>query len=155
MSKPIVTPQELADEWKRSGGLDQTRQAIITDFLASSQKNTILTRLDTILPTILLRPSLKHRKEKDKRKLHAEIMGLVESNYSIIQGSAKEVERGITLGGPAGERGRGIAEELGVLLRGSRGEYVKDVVLVEEGVEGQFLWKRLLLLSRTDCCFFS
>lgn len=61
-------------------------------------------------------------------------MGLVEKNYSVIQSCANEVERGITISGAGGERGRGIADQLGVLLRGSRGEYVGEV---REEVEGK------------------
>lgn len=35
MESPISTPEDLVNEWKRSGGLDLARKSILNEFMSS------------------------------------------------------------------------------------------------------------------------
>lgn len=140
----LSTPQQLADELKRCGQFDELRRALLNDFLASvaaphtamhgtdaqqPDKETLLARLESMLPSQLSTPAFKAA----GRNHNAILLQTVEAD-GLLARTAEEVERGIlgTLGtgSTAGASGTGLGSRIELalenVLRQSRGELVVE-----------------------------
>ncbi|GAA5993744.1 hypothetical protein JCM5350_008217 [Sporobolomyces pararoseus] len=63
-----LTPALLASQWKKSGQFDKLRKRLLSDFLASAEKDQLVKDLDTILPQMLTsaQPPLSRIPRKDR-----------------------------------------------------------------------------------------
>ncbi|KAJ8295056.1 Autophagy-related protein 11 [Rhodotorula toruloides] len=101
---PELTPKQLAEQWKRQGGLDALRKQLLQDFLASPDRDQLLSSLDTLLPTVLSssttltrlprkdRPSAVLRTLQQRVALR-EPVGKLEGELRSGKGKGKRVER--------------------------------------------------------------
>ncbi|GAA5835560.1 hypothetical protein JCM11251_002964 [Rhodosporidiobolus azoricus] len=123
-----ITPQKLAELWKKQGGFDSLRKQLLADFLASPDRDALLTRLDTLLPLVLSQtPSLPRLARKDRpatalaeverRDALKETMDKLEVR---LRSTRERDAEGKRIGSRAKE-GRRIERELGNALRKARG----------------------------------
>uniref|UniRef100_A0A0K3CBN3 BY PROTMAP: gi/342319868/gb/EGU11813.1/ Proteophosphoglycan 5 [Rhodotorula glutinis ATCC 204091] n=1 Tax=Rhodotorula toruloides TaxID=5286 RepID=A0A0K3CBN3_RHOTO len=101
---PELTPKQLAEQWKRQGGLDALRKQLLQDFLASPDRDQLLSSLDTLLPTLLSSSTtLTRLPRKDRpaavlrtlqqRSALREPVGKLEGELRSGKGKGKRVER--------------------------------------------------------------
>ncbi|GAA5983215.1 hypothetical protein JCM11641_006853 [Rhodosporidiobolus odoratus] len=102
--KPELTPQHLAELWKKQGGFDLLRRELLNEFLASPERDALLTRLDTLLPTLLSStPAVARQARRDRssyltselerRDALKEASDKLEVRLSGKKGAGKRVER--------------------------------------------------------------
>ncbi|GAA5901459.1 hypothetical protein JCM6882_006283 [Rhodosporidiobolus microsporus] len=121
-----ITPQKLAELWKKQGGFDSLRKQLLADFLASPDRDALLTRLDTLLPLVFSQtPSLPRLPRKDrpatalselkKRDALKECMDKLEVRLRATR------EKGTGTGRSRAKEGRRVERELANTLRRARG----------------------------------
>ncbi|BGP31875.1 hypothetical protein JCM10296v2_003653 [Rhodotorula toruloides] len=138
---PEVTPKQLAEQWKRQGGLDALRKQLLQDFLASPDRDQLLSSLDTLLPTLLSSSNtLTRLPRKDRpaavlrtlqqRSALREPVGKLEGELRSGKGKGKRVER---------ELRRCLCEARGVpfIEEGDAEDEVKIEVKAEERVKAE------------------
>ncbi|KAL8280571.1 hypothetical protein RQP46_006894 [Phenoliferia psychrophenolica] len=126
-SSTVATPQQLADQFRRSGAFDLLRKGLIDDFLKSPDKAMLDARLDEIIPAALSRPS--HKAPGSKKERHQSVVADIEGRHTVLHRVVVEVERSLR----AKEREKESKGQLGQLsseldrqLRRSRGERIDE-----------------------------
>ncbi|GAA5928436.1 uncharacterized protein JCM15063_003878 [Sporobolomyces koalae] len=100
-----LTPTHLATLWKKTGEFDKLRKQLLADFLASADKDALVTHLDSILPGLLTdtAPPLSRIPRKDRP---AHIMAALD-RQDLLQRNLDKARTRLTKTGTRGSKGLG------------------------------------------------
>ncbi|GAA5959924.1 hypothetical protein JCM3765_000643 [Sporobolomyces pararoseus] len=134
-----LTPALLASQWKKSGQFDKLRKRLLSDFLASAEKDQLINDLDTILPQMLssAQPPLSRIPRKDRPNHILETLDKREKAANPLEQNVDKVRERLTKKGEKGSRGLGRTVERE--LRGCVRRYrrVGDSEIVDEDPDSQ------------------
>ncbi|KAM0750511.1 hypothetical protein T439DRAFT_326474 [Meredithblackwellia eburnea MCA 4105] len=126
VDKTISSPAQLADAFRQSGGFDALRRNLMQEFMASSDKELFMSRLDEIIQNSIARPTFKTVGKKER---HMALVKDVETRHPVLVKAVAEMERSVRAREKEKEaKGRmgNISRQLDMTLRRSRGEIVAD-----------------------------
>ncbi|GAA5857455.1 hypothetical protein JCM8547_009282 [Rhodosporidiobolus lusitaniae] len=128
-----LTPTALVALWKKEGGLDSLRRELLADFLASPDRDALLSRLDVLLPSVLSStPAIARQAKKDRPAL---AMQEVVERKDAMKEWVDKLE--VRLRGSDKREGKRVERELRRTLRRARGREEGESEEEAEEKEGE------------------